>query len=83
MKVFVDSNILIYVLEGDPSFTSKASARLAALHQAGDDLVVSDLVRLECRVGPLRSGDTILLHQFDRIFSDPAVIVAPALLDGL
>ncbi len=33
------------------------------------ELVVSDLVRLECRVVPLRNGDAELLRRFDEAFA--------------
>jgi predicted nucleic acid-binding protein len=74
--VFVDANILIYQLEENPSLGPGASARLAVLREAGDQVVVSDLVRLECRVGPLKSGDVDLLARYDGFFSHPDIQVA-------
>ncbi len=75
MRVFVDANILIYHLEANPDFGARASARLAGLHGAGDQVVVSDLVRMECRVGPLKSGDSALLAGYDGFFAAPGVQV--------
>ncbi len=75
MLVFIDTNILIYHLEADLALGAKASARLAALHAAGAQVVVSDLIRLECRVGPLKSGDGFLLSRYDDFFSLPSVEV--------
>ncbi len=69
MLVFVDANILIYHLEANPDLGERASARLATLHAAGDQVVVSDLIRMECRVGPLKSGDAALLAGYDGFFS--------------
>src|SRR5207249_11609621 len=43
---------------------------------AGDTPVISDLTRLECRVGPLRSGDAVLLGSYDRFFAAHGVDVA-------
>jgi len=37
------------------------------------DIFVSDLTRLECRVGPLRDGDQGLLRQYDAFFALPEV----------
>jgi predicted nucleic acid-binding protein len=75
LLVFIDANILIYHLEANPDLGAKASARLAALHAAGGQVVVSDLIRLECRIGPLKSGDAMLLSQYDGFFSLPSVEV--------
>lgn len=69
MLIFVDTNILIYHLEANPDLGAIASARLAALHEAGDQVVASGLVRLECRVGPLKSSDSGLLSRHDDFFS--------------
>lgn len=75
MLIFIDANILIYQLELHPSLGSIASARLDLLHAAGDQVVVSDLVRLECRVGPIKASDEPLLTKFDGFFSLPSVKV--------
>ncbi len=75
MLVFVDTNILIYHLEATPDTGRSASARLGVLHLSGDRVVVSDLVRLECRVGPLKSADSTLLARYDGFFSLPGVEV--------
>ena len=75
MRVFLDANILIYHLEERPDLGQRASIRLAALEAAGDQVAVSDLVRLECRVGPLKAKDTTLLSKFDGFFSLPSVLV--------
>lgn len=84
MLVFVDANILIYHLEVNLNMGASASARLATLHEAGDRVVVSDLVRMECRIGPLRSGDAALLAKYDGFFATPSVRVvglSPAVCD--
>lgn len=73
MLVFIDANILIYHLEAKPETGLRATARLSALHESGDRVVVSDLVRLECRVGPLKSADVGLLAKYDGFFSLPSV----------
>ncbi len=75
LLVFVDTNILIYHMEAKPEMALRASARLAVLHESGDQVVVSDLVRLECRVGPIKLADAILLAKYDGFFSLPTVEV--------
>lgn len=77
MRVYSDSVILIYYFEGAPSFKARATARLAALWAAGDTLAVSDLVRLECRMLPIRLSDAVLLGDYDNLFAQPNVMLVP------
>jgi uncharacterized protein len=77
MKVYLDSVIIIYYLDHDGDFQVRAARRLAVLHAAGDEIVVSDLVRMECRVDPIRKGDNIRLARFDGFFVRPDVQVVP------
>ena len=73
MPVFVDSNIVIYLIEQPAGWGPRATRRIGALLGAGDRIVVSDLVRMECRVGPLRSGDAVALAGFDDFFASTGV----------
>jgi predicted nucleic acid-binding protein len=75
--VFLDTNYVIYLIEQSPVRGAKALARFQVLHAANDQLVVSDLVRLECRVGPLKQEDVTLLAQYDAFFSPSDLLVAP------
>jgi predicted nucleic acid-binding protein len=77
MIVFLDSNIVIYAVEDPPTFGARATARLGALRAAGDSFMVSDLTRMECLVGPLRSGDAALAFQFHALFAAAGVQVVP------
>lgn len=75
MRIFLDTNIIIYFIQNPPGWGPRAAARLAALRSAGDTPVVSDLRRLECRVKPLKTGDAALLAGFDRFFISPGLEV--------
>jgi predicted nucleic acid-binding protein len=77
MRIYCDSVILIYFLEGTPPFQARSVSRLAALRAAGDTLVVSDLVRLECRMQPIRLGDATALADYDALFAQPDVERVP------
>lgn len=77
MPIYCDSVILIYYLEGAPSFQARATARLAALWSAGDIAATSDLVRLECRMLPIRLGDAVRLADYDNLFAQPNVTLVP------
>jgi hypothetical protein len=56
---------------------------LQQLERYGDaDWVISDLVRMECLVGPLRSADQIRLLAFRSFFSDCIVVpLHPEVMD--
>jgi len=63
--IYADSNVLIYLIEDKGARGEKIRHRFAAVV---DELVVSPLVIMECRVKPLREGDSMTLRRFDRIF---------------
>src|SRR5436309_1245844 len=75
--IYLDSAIVIYAVENPTGFGPQARARLAAARAAGDELAVSDLTRLECRVHPMGRGDAQLLAEFDAFFAAPDVLRVP------
>jgi uncharacterized protein len=77
MSVYLDSVIVIYIVEGPPAFATRAQAHVAALRSAGHRFAASELVRLECKVKPLRVGDTALIGDFDRFLDDPVMNLVP------
>lgn len=77
MQIYLDSNIVIYLIERPPDFGPRPVARMTELRSAGGGIVVSDLTRLECRHHPLGAGDHVTLRQFDAFFDQSAVRVAP------
>jgi uncharacterized protein len=80
MKVYLDSCIVIYLIEGNLQNRTAVESALQA-HQPTTTLV-SDLVRLECRVRPLRRNDHALAERFDNFFADVLVVpLTPAVYD--
>jgi uncharacterized protein len=77
VTVFLDANIVIYFVEQIPIWGPKASARIATASTRGDDFAVSDLIRMECQVAPLASGDLALLADYAKFFGRPEVRVLP------
>lgn len=75
--VFLDANPVIYHVEQPAAWGPKASARITALVAAGEQLAVTDLVRMECLVGPLKKGDAKLVNDFGTFFHSPDVRVLP------
>jgi predicted nucleic acid-binding protein len=75
--VFVDSSVVIYYVEQPVTWGPKATARIAAVRAAGERLAVTELVRMECLVGPVRASDPALLADFAAFFPAPDVVVLP------
>jgi predicted nucleic acid-binding protein len=73
--VYLDSNIVIYLIEQRPDFGPRASAQLAEMEARNDQLVVSDLTRLECRFNPMPLGDHLTLQLYDEFFARSEVQV--------
>ena len=71
MLYYLDSNIVIYAVEGQPPFQQRTRNHIAALENAGHRFVVSELTWTECLVLPLRAGDGPLLLDFHRFFLGP------------
>ena len=72
MRLYLDSCVLIYALDGAPQLQQQTLQQLERHIQA--DWVISDLVRMECLVGPLRTADQIRLQAFRSFFSDCTVV---------
>ncbi len=77
MILFLDTNLVIYLIENPPTFGPRATALVTALRTAGHRFAVSDLVRLECRAYPVRRSDLTLLAQYDAFFTSSDVQVLP------
>jgi hypothetical protein len=75
--VFLDANPVIYLIEQPASLGSKVTARVSDLLASGERLAVSDLVRMECQVGPLKANDAELLARYATFFSSPDLQVLP------
>lgn len=77
MRIYLDTNIVIYAVQDPSGYGTQAAARLARARGVGDDFAVSDLVRMECRVKPLKTGDAKLLTDFDVFFTTADVHAVP------
>lgn len=76
MFVFLDASALIYLVEGAEPFSSRVRRALSALSVTPSSAAValSRLTWLECRVRPLREGDTAVLEVFDAFFRRPDLV---------
>lgn len=55
-RIYVDSNIFIYAVDGDAQVGAKAVGLLEALEAGPVQVVISSLVRAECLVGSWKTG---------------------------
>lgn len=76
-RVYPDTNVLIYLVEDKPLLADRL--RLMLHPRQGDTpvLVFSELTRMECRVLPLRNGNSVALKAFDDLFSNTLYEFAP------
>jgi len=74
---FFDSAPVIYAVERIPIVGQRALARIQQLVSARESLVVSDLVAMECLVGPMKSQDSVLEQAFRSFFQSAIVTVVP------
>lgn len=77
MVVYCDSVILIYWLDQIGPFHLRAENRMQILQAAGDEIAMSELTRLECRVGALKRKDAVALAAFDKFFARAEVRIVP------
>ena len=73
MIVCLDANVVIYLVEANPVWAPKATARLALLRAAGDEVAVCDAARLECLIKPLSTGNPIAVATYQSFFASPLV----------
>jgi hypothetical protein len=64
--VYVDANPINYCVEKHPVFAAVLQPRWQAAQAQSIEVVSSDLVLLEVRVGPFKSGDTALEKAYDQ-----------------
>jgi len=65
-RVYLDSCIVIYLVEEHPDFTERLQSALSA---PGITVCHSPLVELECLVHPLKMGDESLMRKYTEFFS--------------
>lgn len=79
--IYLDTCLLLYAVEDDPVHGAAMRRRLAAV--SGATLVISPLVRMECLVGPMRSGDRALRLRYEQALGMLLLLeMPPAVYDG-
>ncbi len=77
MLYYLDTNLVIYAVEGQPPFQQRARNLIAALENAGHRFAVSDLTWTECMVVPLHPGNGPLLLDYQHFFFGPHLTNLP------
>ena len=73
MRLYLDAAPVIYVVEQVKPYAAVVDERLS---DSDIVAVVSDLTRMECRIKPLRDGNTDLLRDFDDFFAEVAEVTS-------
>lgn len=76
MTLFLDANVVIYLVEGTETLRERVAHALARHREANDlaQIAVSRLSWLECRVRPLRAGDRKTLRAYEKFFAAPDLV---------
>ncbi len=70
--IYLDSCLVIYAAERDPSYGAQIAAKLI---DAEDQVfAVSPLVKMECLVKPLKSGNVLLKKYYDDLFQTLVIL---------
>jgi hypothetical protein len=81
VRVYLDTAPVIYLVEEVPNYAELVDRRVSI---ADVIQMASDLTRMECRVKPLREGNTALLHDYDDYFAEVVeeiVVLSRAVID--
>ena len=74
--IYLDSCLLVYAIEDDPVFGAATRQRLA--ETGVSQLAISPLVRLECLVGPMKTGDRALRLRYEQALGLLLLLDMPA-----
>jgi predicted nucleic acid-binding protein len=69
VRAYPDACILIYLVEDRIHWSDPIRQRLQPEHSPLPTLVFTELTRLECRLQPLKTGNTLALNAFDQLFA--------------
>ena len=75
-NIFWDTNLFIYLLEGNPAFGPTVKDLRRRMLQRNDRLFTSALTVGEILVKPLSTGDTALVRKYRTLLAAPQVTVS-------
>ncbi len=75
-RIFWDTNIFIYLLEGSGEWSDKAAQLRARMLARGDQLITSTFTLAEVLVKPLENGNTELCNRYEEAILATALVQA-------
>jgi len=81
--LYLDSNIIIYLVEQEPRYYPVLSALLARANAGQIELISSELAILECLVVPLRNQDAELIRDYHDILLSSDMKLIPVSVEVL
>ena len=75
MKVYLDTCLLIYLLEGEAIISAAVQAAIEQYPKA--EFCTSPLVRLECLVHPIQTADQVLLGEYEQLLASLTLLEMP------
>ena len=75
--VYIDANTAIYSVERHPVYGPLLLPLWQAAASGSLEVVSSELILLETLIGPLKSGDTVLALDYERLFQQPQTRLIP------
>ena len=77
MLVYLDTNIVIYAIEGQPAMQQRVRNHFAAMEAIGARCVISELTETECLVFPFRTANGPLLLDYESFFQCLQISTVP------
>jgi len=74
-RLYIDTNVFIYLLEGEPRFAGPVAEIMAEADTCEITLVTSEVAICECMVGAHRRGDPDLIAQYEAFFDEAAQVL--------
>ncbi len=68
-NLYLDSNILIYLIEGNKNVAGSVISAFNEIDEFGINLVTSEITLTECFHGPFRDDNEQLAEEYGRLFS--------------
>jgi predicted nucleic acid-binding protein len=69
-RVYIDSNIFIYLIEAVPDFFAEVEAIFALLHTVGARVMTNEITVSECIYKPHKTDDFALVKIYEELFAD-------------
>jgi predicted nucleic acid-binding protein len=72
-RIFWDTNLFIYLLEDNPTFTKAVLDLRGNMLARGDELITSTFTLGEILIKPVEKGDSKLTEEYRGLFSQPEI----------